>query len=382
MGLINDLKKLMFGAKSVSKSAANKTVEKGKEVASDIADKSGELFDKAKDKVEEVGGAAMDKAGDFVDKAKDSVEDIASKIWEEAEEAAGKAKDAASNLKKKVQDKAEDLLGDEEEEEEIVVSSPLDDTPLEEITDIDLDTDTTAPPKTEASTTEKATGAIKGAATKAGETLKHLGDEFMDKTSGVREKMKDTAEDVGGKVLDVAEDLGGKIMDKSEKVGGKVMDVAEDLGGKILDKGGSALEKAKELGGKIFDKAEDLVEKAQKAAAEEDMDSIIDKAKKMGDEAAEKVQDTSSTFKEKLDETDESLLGGHDSFFDKAKRFADGDYQMKGKKKTSSIFENDELKIEKDPTHQPKKNDGKVAGFEDLDGDGDEIIDDAIIDED
>lgn len=379
MGLINDLKKLMFGAKSVGKSAANKTVEKGKEVASDIADKSGELFDKAKDKVEDVGSIAMDKAGDFVEKAKDSVEDIAAKIWEEAEEAAGKAKDMASDLTQKVKDKADDIMNPDDE---IVASAPMDDIP-----DADLVDDATIPEMKSTTSAakeaaDKAGDAIKGAAQKAGETLKNLGDEFMDKTSGVRGKIMDKSEEVGGKVLDVAEDLGGKIMDKSEEVGGKVMDVAEDLGGKILETGGSALDKAKELGGKIFDKAEGLVQKAQQAAAEEDMDSIIDKAKTMGDEAAAKVQDTSSNFKEKLEESGDSLLDGKDSFFEKAKRFADGDYSMKGEKKTNSIFENNDMSIEKDPNHQPKKNDGTVAGFEDLDGDGDEIIDDAIIDED
>ena len=39
------------------------------------------------------------------------------------------------------------------------------------------------------------------------------------------------------------------------------------------------------------------------------------------------------------------------------------------------------MQIKKDPDYKPKEKEGKVRGFEDQDGDGDEIIDDAIIDE-
>ena len=37
--------------------------------------------------------------------------------------------------------------------------------------------------------------------------------------------------------------------------------------------------------------------------------------------------------------------------------------------------------MKENPDYKPKKDDGKATGFDDLDGDGDEIIDDAIIDE-
>ena len=52
MGFFNEIKKALFGAKSVAKSAANKAAEAGKEAGEDLMEKSEELFTKAKDKAE------------------------------------------------------------------------------------------------------------------------------------------------------------------------------------------------------------------------------------------------------------------------------------------------------------------------------------------
>ena len=71
--------------------------------------------------------------------------------------------------------------------------------------------------------------------------------------------------------------------------------------------------------------------------------------------------------------TKETLLDGKDDFFARAERYAQGDYHNEGGK---------DMTIGTNPDHQATKRDGKAAGFEDIDGDGDEIIDDAIIDED
>ena len=40
------------------------------------------------------------------------------------------------------------------------------------------------------------------------------------------------------------------------------------------------------------------------------------------------------------------------------------------------------MKIQKNPEYKPGEKPGSVKGFEDLDGDGNEIIDDAILDTD
>ena len=153
------------------------------------------------------------------------------------------------------------------------------------------------------------------------------------------------------------------------------MDTAERVGGKIMEKSGEVVEKAKDFGSKLFDKADDLVEKAQREAEKESMEETIRQAEEMGKTAEQRAQETMDKVKESTDD----LLGKHESFFDKAARYADGDYQMKGDKKDGKPGD---LTIGQDPEYKEKpKSEGKAAGFEDLDGDGDELIDDAIIDD-
>ena len=68
-----------------------------------------------------------------------------------------------------------------------------------------------------------------------------------------------------------------------------------------------------------------------------------------------------------------SLLEGTDDFFTKADRFASGDYEA---------FSEGKITI-KEPSEEINKTRDNIpaTGFEDLDGDGNEIIDDAIISE-
>ena len=76
---------------------------------------------------------------------------------------------------------------------------------------------------------------------------------------------------------------------------------------------------------------------------------------------------------EDLNTGQSSLLDGKDDFFSKANQYADGDY---------GAFDDGKPKIVKnEDVVEPLQKPGKAAGFEDLDGDGDEIIDDAIMEE-
>ena len=111
MGLLNDMKKLLFGAKSVAKSATNKAVESTKEAGKDIAEKSGEYLKKAAGKAEDLGEDIKERAEDFFDVAKDKAAD-----------AFEKAKQAGKDLKDKAVDKAEDLF--EKDEDELVPEQP------------------------------------------------------------------------------------------------------------------------------------------------------------------------------------------------------------------------------------------------------------------
>ena len=62
MGILNDMKKLLFGAKSVAKSGANKVVEKGKEVGGDLKGKGEKVWKDAKDKAADLGEEVKERS--------------------------------------------------------------------------------------------------------------------------------------------------------------------------------------------------------------------------------------------------------------------------------------------------------------------------------
>lgn len=167
------------------------------------------------------------------------------------------------------------------------------------------------------------------------------------------QNLGDTAEKIGDKVLNVGED----VYEKLENVGGdafeKAKDLSETLGEKVMEGGSILADKAKEVGAEAKDKFDDLVEKAQ-------IDAEIEK------------NTPKKEFADTPIDLEDSLLDDTDDFFSKAAKYADGDYSGKGKAEP-------EMKIEQ--LEAPKEQ-IRAAGFTDLDGDGDEIIDDAIIVED
>lgn len=321
--MLNDLKKLLFGAKSVAKSAANKAKETGKEVGEDLIEKSGDFIEKASDKAGEYYDKASDKARDLYDKAKDEVDDFTDKFWKDtAEEAKAEDKkqpesnftEASTSYGDSIFDELEDQTGKKQ---------PRSEMPEEE----------------------------------------DKPDDFVSKT--------------GERVLKTAEELGEKLREESSKAGEKFKEIAEDVGEKVLKTGGEAFDRAKEAGSKLWDKAsekaKDLYDKAQTEAEKDALEEKIKEAEALRQRAEDQTK--------AADKSEGSTLGGFDSFFDKAKRFAEGDYHGTGSKKSETS--DDKLELTNLPDDQkPKKKSGTVPGFEDLDGDGDEIIDDAIIDDD
>lgn len=351
MSMLNDLKRLLFGAKSVAESAVDKAVETGKEKGEELMEKSGELIHKALDKAEEIGSEVSQKAGVAFEKAKNKVEELVDEFMEKPETTASPEAPAAPQ-------------------------SPA----------------TPPPPQASATTPFAAPGEA------SGEEVKLLPEEIssddvpQDKgadpglqlPSSVEElgkKVMSTAEEIGGKVLEkageagqkiagAAEEIGHKIFHSGEGAGDKIMGKAEELGSKVIDATGDLWEKAKTAGSSFFDKANDLVEKAQDAAAKEgNLDDTIKGAQDLNDKLEQKAKDTSGGFFHSPVDTKNSTLDSHDDFFERAKRFAEGDYHGTGSSKLSG----------KPDAPAPKE--GKLKGFEDHDGDGDELIDDAIIDE-
>lgn len=246
---------------------------------------------------------------------------------------------------------------------------------------------------------------------KSSDILKDTGDILADKTSGLRDSVMDKSSDALGSLKDSAESafdsvkdsdllqkagdtvegLGGKVVaagssmvDKAKDVIGEVTDsdavkgaadFTEKVGDKVLDTGEAFMEKAKEVSGPIGDKLgeikDDVVERAKEVTGDlkEKLDDTIVKAEAMAEE--ERLNPPKEFADDTLD-AGGSLLEGKDDFFAKADRYAEGDY---GSFSEGKITINEE-RVEID------KPEIKAAGFTDLDGDGDEIIDDALILED
>ena len=158
----------------------------------------------------------------------------------------------------------------------------------------------------------------------------------------------------------------------------KAGEVSTAVGGVVLEKGGDLLEKTKDLsedvGEKVLKVTDNLAERASevKDQLSEKLDQTMDKADAW---AAEQKANPKPEFAEDTLDASGSLLEGKDDFFAKADKYASGDYGAFSEGKVTlddSITPIEKTEFDKLPP---------ATGFEDLDGDGNEIIDDAIIDE-
>ncbi|MEZ5058136.1 MAG: hypothetical protein R2879_13960 [Saprospiraceae bacterium] len=334
MGFLNEFKKLFFGAKSVTKSAADKAMESGKEKAAEFADKANDYTNKAIDELEEMSKKAQEKAGESWEKTKDYAEEVGEKVLKKSDEFWDKA-----------EQKYKDLLGDDEEATE-TSEATFKESPTENF-------HTETPKEHTAFSEEFGEEPVSRAGNKTAESLENLGKKVLEKSDEINEKLADKA---------------GQAWDKTK-------DYSEKVGGMLFEKGSDLYEKAKKYAEESGEKLEDLIEKANKAAQEAE-----DKVNQKGTEFSEKVHDTKETFFDK-----------HDDFFSKAQRYADGDNHAFDKKprvivnpdqkkgETSSKEERFNELLE-GPGDKPN-NKGSIKGFDDTDGDGDSLIDDAIVEE-
>lgn len=362
MGFFNEIKKVLFGAKAVTKSAAGKAADYGKEKGGELLDSADGMLDKAKDSAGDLGSTMMEKGGDLFEKAKDVAGDLGNTISEKATDYFDSSDDS-------------DLSFDDMESEYVEGGGKK---PLEDIGGKIMDAGSNL-----ANKAGEVGGKIKDAATpyveKAGEVAENVGGKIIETATPYVEKAGEVAENVGGVILD----KGGDMVDKGK-------DISEKVGSVILDKAGDAMDKAKDLSNTIGEKANDLIEKANAEAAKESLDNQIDEAKSWSEKLEDHVKgkDVLDQKDPKIgyDKLDESLLDGKDSFWDKAEKFADGDYSGEGKKETppsNDIFANtEEHQKQLDAAKEKEPFKGEIKGFTDNDGDGDPLIDDAIIDED
>jgi len=210
----------------------------------------------------------------------------------------------------------------------------------------------------------------KSAADKAAEKSSEIGDEIADKASDTWHKTKEVAEDIGEKIVtktkegykeakEAVSDLWDKKDDWTQKdppkekpeesaaftTGEKIGEAASKTWDKAKEEGKELLDKAVKTSDKVWEKteevSEDLWHKAKDAATkvgqkfEEGVDSMLEKAKALDKKIEEETDKVDAnrdgwadkTVKDKLKEH-ESTLTGKDDFFERANRYADGDYSM------------------------------------------------------
>ncbi len=208
--------------------------------------------------------------------------------------------------------------------------------------------------------------------------VKPLTDRAKDAAEVVGEELLKTTAPVVDKAKNMAEDVGEKLLETGEETMKKVEETVEQVGELVLDKASQWLEKTKhlaeELGEKVLKKKNELAEQAAREMGQnpDELESLSELAKRKAEDLMRKLSGREkSEFADSPHDTGPSTLEGKDDFFAKAEKFALGQPYS------------DAPRIEKDPTYnKPKEKKGKVKGFEDLDGDGDELIDDALIEED
>ena len=217
-------------------------------------------------------------------------------------------------------------------------------------------------------------GMEKGAelASKGKDVIGDVGENIIGKTSGLRDAVLEKSGDTLGSLKDTAGDALGSLKDTASgaydtladnELVNKAGDFAEDVGGKVMETGGDLLEKAGDLKDNLVEKAGEL-----KDIASDKLDETYEKAKAFEAEEALKPK---GEFADETLTAGGSLLEGTDDFFSKADQYAEGDYGAFSEGKTT-ISKPDNLEL-------PEKPAVVAAGFEDLDGDGNEIIDDAQI---
>lgn len=368
MPIFSDLKKLFFGAKSIAKHQASKAGE----LADDFKDKAGYLLEDAKAAAADL----TDKAPGYVEQGKGALEDLNDKIWREADAAVDKGKELKDQASEAINAKLEDLNPTPEAEAadlDAEIGLSFEDLGMTEVSEpatpqtasIDFEEDLIEDPIEDP--TEDPVGKVKQAASGLKDAASGAFNKVKDSTAGVRGAAAGAA-DTG---LNAAAKAGAGLKDQADILTDKVGDISEVVGAKVLEKGSDILDRGAEIGADLKGKTSDFIDHANVEAEKMKMEETIEEAR----QAAEVAEARARAFdgEEGARDTSESTLSGTGSFFDRAERFADGDYTNEGGK---------DMQIKDNPDAKPKGKGGQIAGFLDADGDGDSLIDDATIVED
>ncbi len=230
MGILDPLKKLLFGVKGVAKHQAEQAIDYTKEKGSEFFDKTVDMMKDAGDAIGRTGAKVLDKVDDLWDK-----------------------KDA--------------------------------------------------PP--EASVTENQ--GPSHSPSDFVEPIKDKLDKIGDKASIAFSKVKETAKEVGGKAVSATDDF----WKKAEAYSGNVVEQARTKGSDLYEKAKVA---AEEQSKKLNQKIDDFIEKEKAIEAKEPK----------GEFAEKPITENKNLT--------EPLMGKHEDFFDKAKKFLDDAEQRENKK--------------------------------------------------
>ncbi len=207
---------------------------------------------------------------------------------------------------------------------------------------------------------------IEDLADKSWEKAKTIADEVADKADNFIDKAKEKAESLAEnewvqKAGDIAENVGAKVIETGQSAIEKASELSENVGAKVIDASDKAWDKISDAKDTIADKAKDIAQQIG-----EKFDETVKKAEEFMEEESKKPK---QEFSDKDLNTGGDLLSGKDDFFAKADQYGKGNYDAFSEGK---ITINESIdKIEKTPS--------KIAGQDDLDGDGNDQIDDAIV---
>ena len=226
------------------------------------------------------------------------------------------------------------------------------------------------------------------------------GQRAMNTAENVGKQVKEAATPLVDKAADLSEQVGKAVLEEGGKAAEKLGDVAEQVGGAAMTVGGTLAGRLKHVADDLGAKGKTVFDEAQRAAAEEaatakaGADDVFDDIARQAnaasadvgeamDDLTAKANAMGSDATTRADKLSTSELADKDDFFTKANRYAEGDYDMDGKidgRPTDTAVPGT-ITIGENPDYVKPEPTGTIAGFEDLDGDGDELIDDAIIDE-
>lgn len=348
MSLLNDFKKLVFGAKSMARTATRKLTDESDEMLEDIKNTGQKVAKDVMVGAEIIGEKAsgelkkiQDKYINWNSEVEKSGTDFKNKVDADVATAETAAQERMNALRKRAEEFREELKS------------------ADNIADRDIE-QTIAELNAESS-------AIKEDLVEKAETIRQKAKNFHDqatetinneskKASSGLDRLKESTEAIGESIFGKTSDVLVAVKSHADKMG----ELLEKKGEALYQSTQKYLNEKDENGMSIIDRA-----KANLDHIKNKWNKTVDDAQKMAEEEKNKGEYVSKD--PNMEDLKKSAFEDKDNFWRKAEAFAAGDFDKVKDVSISKIDHKDD---------KPKPN---APGFEDKDGDGNEIIDDAII---